>query len=212
MSDTERPAKHRCPNSAITRRKFCAAAAVGSGLVVLAANGCESPNPRLSLGNNVGDDEPLPDPSVDGGSEDSTDLAQSSSSKDMKKSSDLSKPADLTQQPVNNCSGLVECGVAADITDGSAKRYTDNYNYDFFVCRDAAGLYALSSLCTHDYRPVKKQTTRFYCPYHGATFDLNGQKPTKPAYKALEHYAVCVDASGNVQVDYNTVVDPSTRA
>lgn len=166
---------------------------------------CTSENPRLTLGGDVGDDDPNGDPTEDmasaGGS---ADLKSSSSGKDMKN-------ADLTSAPANDCSGLVDCGAATAVADGSATRYTDGNNYDFFLCRDASGLYALSSLCTHDYRPVKKQSTRFYCPYHGATFDLNGQKPSRPAKKALEHYALCVDADGNVTVDYNTVVDPSTR-
>lgn len=186
----------------VSRRQFCGT--VGGLVVITTVSACTGENPRLTLGGDVGDEDPGEDPTAD--------MASSSGSADLKSSSskDMKNP-DLTSTPVNDCSGLVDCGAATAVADGSATRYTDNNNYDFFLCRDAGGLYALSSLCPHDYRPVKKQSTRFYCPYHGATFDLNGQKPTRPAKKALEHYALCVDADGNVTVDYSTVVDPSTR-
>ena len=109
-------------------------------------------------------------------------------------------------------SGVLDAGAASAIAVGSAKHFTDNQNYDLYVCRDSGGLYALSASCTHSGCTVSKQSSRFYCPCHGATFDLNGQHPTSPAFSPLDHYAVCVDGSGTIYVDYNSVVSPSTRS
>ncbi len=105
----------------------------------------------------------------------------------------------------------MNAGPASAIAVGQAKHLTDNVNYDLYVLRDSGGLYALSASCTHAGCTVRKQTTEFYCPCHGATFDLNGQNPTGPAFSPLDHYALCVDSAGNVYVDYNTTVSPTTR-
>jgi Rieske Fe-S protein len=95
---------------------------------------------------------------------------------------------------------------------GTAKHLTDNNNYDLFVCRDSGGLYALTAICTHQGCTVTKQASQFYCPCHGATYDLNGQHQTRPATGPLDHFAICLDQSGNVLVDYNTVVAATTRS
>ena len=60
--------------------------------------------------------------------------------------------------------------------------------------------------------PTRCQSSEFYCPCHGATFALDGSQPTSPAHTALKHYAMCVDASGNVTVDPTTSVRDHDRA
>jgi len=126
--------------------------------------------------------------------------------------SDLGDQPDLTTGQAGGCApGGVNAGLASDIAMGAAKHVTDNNNYDLFVCRDAGGLYALSASCTHSGCTVQKQATRFYCPCHRATFDLNGLHPTSPARTALPHFALCLDDGGNAIVDYNTTVAATTR-
>ncbi len=106
--------------------------------------------------------------------------------------------------------GTINAGPAASIAQGTAK-HLSGAGYSLFICRDAGGLYALDASCTHEGQLLTKQSTKFYCSRHGATFDLNGQNPTSPAFSPLDHYSVCVDASGTVMIDSNTVVAPATR-
>ena len=72
---------------------------------------------------------------------------------------------------------------------------------------------AVSGICTHQGCRLHLDTpaTGYVCPCHGATFDLNGQHPTAPAFSPLDHYSVCVDGSGTIYVNYNSVVSASAR-
>lgn len=108
-----------------------------------------------------------------------------------------------------SCSGTVNAGAATAIVAGSPKYISANKIY---VCRDSAGLYAMSSACTHQGCKLTVEATDFWCNCHGATFDLNGQNPTSPANRPLNHYALCVDSSGDIEINPSQVVDPSTRA
>lgn len=99
-------------------------------------------------------------------------------------------------------------GPASAIMEGSPK-YVSSVNA--YVCRDAGGLYAVSARCTHQGCTVDPDASGFSCPCHGATFDINGQNPTSPAGSPLPHYALCVDSSGDLQIDKSQHVDPSTR-
>ena len=124
---------------------------------------------------------------------------------------DLSQPnpnPDLAQTSGNTCVSGVNGGAAATVTPLAPKYVSAAKAY---VCRDANGLYAMSSLCTHAGCKVTHQSSLFYCPCHGAAFDLNGQNPTSPASSPLEHYEMCVDGAGNVQINTSKTVDASTR-
>src|SRR5206468_2872326 len=113
---------------------------------------------------------------------------------------------------VNSCAGVLNAGAASAIASGAAKHFTDNVNYDLFVCRDSGGLYAMDGICPHAGCTVTHESSQWYCGCHGATWDLNGQHPTSTASSALRHYALCIDGSGNVLVDYNKTVTYTTRA
>jgi nitrite reductase/ring-hydroxylating ferredoxin subunit len=82
-----------------------------------------------------------------------------------------------------------------------------------FICRDRAGLFALTSVCTHQQCDVNFDQTPpgFTCPCHLSTFDFNGAVTHDPATSPLVHFKVSLDTSGNVVVDPNTIVDPATR-
>jgi Rieske Fe-S protein len=118
---------------------------------------------------------------------------------------------DLAQTGTSSCGAAVNAGAASAITAASPK-LVSSAGTAVWVCRDASGLYAMSAACTHAGCTVAHRSAQFFCPCHGATFDLNGQNPTSPARQPLAHYAVCVDASGNMLVDVNTTVSPSQRA
>jgi Rieske Fe-S protein len=191
----------------MSRREFCGLA--GSGLVALSLSACDPGAAKIIVGDGVAPTTSigLGPPPPDGGA---TDLAQNIPHDGATGPNDLAGPQDLAQ--TSNCSGPYNAGAASAITVGAAKHLTDNVNFDLFLCRDSGGLYAMSAQCTHAGATLTHQSTQFHCPAHGATFDLNGQHPTSPAFSPLDHYALCVDGSGNVLIDYNTVVSASTRA
>jgi cytochrome b6-f complex iron-sulfur subunit len=107
------------------------------------------------------------------------------------------------------------CPSTALVTDvptsfavGSATYFDTN---SLFVVRDANGLFALSAICTHQGCTVRKSSGGFFCPCHGATYDLAGNVTGGPAPMALPQFALCVTGDGKVGVDDSTNVDPGTR-
>jgi Rieske Fe-S protein len=80
-----------------------------------------------------------------------------------------------------------------------------------FVLRDAGGLYAMSSICTHRVCTLRAQSSQFYCPCHGARFTLNGAVINGPAALPLAHYVVCMLPNGHVGVDRGHTTAASTR-
>jgi nitrite reductase/ring-hydroxylating ferredoxin subunit len=190
-----------------SRRDFCTGAAAGLGLLVLGLPGCTDVAGRISTGvlepdggsSGTGPDgssgeggKPPPDaghPPHDSGGGPSPDLAQAS-----------------------GCgTGALNAGAASAIVAGTAT-YFSGSGSELFVCRDSGGVYALSARCTHAGARLQQSGSQLYCPRHGATFDLNGQQPTSPAFSPLDHYAVCIDGGGNVMVDPNMIVTANTRA
>jgi Rieske Fe-S protein len=80
-----------------------------------------------------------------------------------------------------------------------------------FIVRDANGLYALTSRCTHQGVTLTPQSTKFHCNAHGADFTLNGAVIDGPTSKALQHYGLCLLSNGNVGLQTANKVDASVR-
>ncbi len=82
--------------------------------------------------------------------------------------------------------------------------------------RDAGGLYAMTSTCTHEGCDMAAEgsigANGVYCGCHGSRFDVNGAVVQGPANVPLAHFAVSVDAAGNVTVDGSAKVSASMRA
>ncbi|HZS40553.1 MAG TPA: Rieske 2Fe-2S domain-containing protein [Polyangia bacterium] len=188
----------------MSRRRFCAAA--GTGLITLGLAACDAGGARISTGaiddNGNGNTDP-------NGNGDSTDMANLGGSTDLAHGGGGSP--DLAHGGGGMCSGTLNAGAASAITVGTAKHFSSN-QYDLFVCRDANGLFTVDSACTHSGCTVRLQSGRWYCPCHGARFNFDGTGPTAPAFSPLPNYEVCVDASGNIIVDFNKTVSPTTRA
>jgi nitrite reductase/ring-hydroxylating ferredoxin subunit len=107
------------------------------------------------------------------------------------------------------CSGTyVDVGAPTTFTMNVPKLVSGS---SVFIVRDANGLYALSSKCTHQGVSLTAQSTRFYCSAHGATFSLVGAVTGGPTSKALQHYSLCTLANGNVGLQTSIKVDASTR-
>jgi nitrite reductase/ring-hydroxylating ferredoxin subunit len=122
---------------------------------------------------------------------------------DMRVVRDLADPS----CPVNN---QLNAGPTSKFAVGGATFF---FCAHVFVLRDAGGLYAMSSACTHDGCDVdfKTVTNDFECPCHQSTFDINGAVTMLPATTPLQHFAVSLDGSGNVIVDLGSDVPPATR-
>ena len=72
------------------------------------------------------------------------------------------------------------------------------------IGRDSGGLYAMTITCTHQGCDVEPSgsgsSVRVRCPCHGSEFNSNGAVTRGPAGAPLAHFAVEVDASGNVTI------------
>jgi Rieske Fe-S protein len=83
------------------------------------------------------------------------------------------------------------------------------------IGRDSLGLYALTLVCTHQgctAAPAGATGARqINCPCHGSQYDSNGNVIRGPAPRPLVHFAVTVDAAGNIVVHTNTQVAATVR-
>jgi len=80
-----------------------------------------------------------------------------------------------------------------------------------YVQRDQAGIYAISTVCTHLGCIVRRVDTGFDCPCHGSRFDRDGRVTRGPAPKSLAWYRVEVMPGGRLVVDRSQVVPPGTK-
>ena len=111
---------------------------------------------------------------------------------------------------VGQCVGTnVDVGLASSFVANVPKAFgSPNY---FFVVRDANGLYALTSKCSHQHVVLTPTSTQFHCNAHGADFTFNGAVIDGPTSKALVHYAMCTLPNGHVGVQTAMTVSASTR-
>jgi Rieske Fe-S protein len=70
------------------------------------------------------------------------------------------------------------------------------------VVRESSTTFAAFSLiCPHQGSTIQPETSRFYCPGHGATFDLNGQWIGGQRTSNMHSYPAVYDATaGSVTV------------
>jgi cytochrome b6-f complex iron-sulfur subunit len=76
--------------------------------------------------------------------------------------------------------------------------------------RDAEGVYAISSVCTHLGCLVKSTADGFECPCHGSHFAMDGTVTRGPAPQPLPWLKV-TGSAGNYTVDEDETVPPGTK-
>jgi Rieske Fe-S protein len=95
--------------------------------------------------------------------------------------------------------------------DGTTRDYRNLGN--FFLIKDAAGIYAMTTICTHMGctvgLPVGGQIT---CPCHGSKYDLSGGNLLGPAVSPLVHLPVTEPSPGaDLVVDTSQTVAATVR-
>jgi len=78
---------------------------------------------------------------------------------------------------------------------------------ELFVVRTSDGIGAFSSRCTHLGCTVRRSSTGFRCPCHGAHFDPMGNVVDGPARQPLAWFAVKVEQDGRLWADLQEPVE-----
>jgi Rieske Fe-S protein len=88
---------------------------------------------------------------------------------------------------------------------GPASEYAADGVYDkgkedgYFVVRQGAKLFAISSICTHRHCMVSAQPDHsFHCKCHGSSFDPNGAVTHGPAIRSLPVLSSSVDSRNHL--------------
>lgn len=178
------------PSGEIDRRGFCQL--LGACVAGLALTGCGGDGDAVHTGpldpvDGGGDDQPGPDGSP--GTIDARLPPDAAQSTCTPSATDVGAPGSFAQ------------GTATLI---SAKRV--------YIVRDANGLYAVSSQCTHNSSATLGVSSgHFRCPRHGAQFQFDGTIISGPVFSPLVHYSLCLLGNGHVAVDTSVHVAASTR-
>ncbi len=121
---------------------------------------------------------------------------------------DAGMTTDASSMATCPTSGVTDVGAATTFVANKPTYFSSG---NFFVCRDSGGLYALTARCTHDGVTIQAETSDFFCPAHGATFDFDGNVTGGPAFTNLVHYAMCTMSNGHVGVIKSQTVSQSQR-
>jgi Rieske Fe-S protein len=117
-------------------------------------------------------------------------------------------PPDTSGSGASCTTGGTDVGDPTTFVTGTPRYFSTG---NFFVVRDAGGLYALTARCTHQGATISAVTNGFHCPRHGAEFDLNGAVTLGPAASPLVHYEMCDLGNGHVGVNIAKTVAATQR-
>jgi cytochrome b6-f complex iron-sulfur subunit len=78
------------------------------------------------------------------------------------------------------------------------------------VFKDAEGIYAVSTICTHLGCVIKPNAEGFECPCHGSRFASNGEVTKGPAPRALPWLKISI-SGGTATIDEGAVVPSGTK-
>jgi cytochrome b6-f complex iron-sulfur subunit len=80
-----------------------------------------------------------------------------------------------------------------------------------YILRDAKGLYAISSICTHLGCTVNAAGDGYECPCHGSKYNSTGYVLKGPAKSPLDRLELSLSDDGKVVIDTSKKVAADTR-
>ncbi len=80
-----------------------------------------------------------------------------------------------------------------------------------YILRDAAGLYAISSICTHLGCTVNMASEGYECPCHGSQYNSTGYVLKGPAKLPLDRLELSLSDDGKVVIDTSKKVAAQVR-
>ena len=115
---------------------------------------------------------------------------------------------DPTEEPASD----VAAGNVSSLPEGTLRPVSGQ---PVAIGRDAGGVYAMTLICTHTQCDMRTDGTvaasGLVCSCHGSEFDGNGAVTKGPATKPLDHYAVEIDAEGEMTIKPGSVVSADAR-
>jgi cytochrome b6-f complex iron-sulfur subunit len=108
--------------------------------------------------------------------------------------------------------GDVEAGNVSALPVGSLRAIGSE---PVCIARDSGGVYAMTLTCTHAGCDIGQTGSvspqGLVCDCHGSEFDANGAVVQGPATQPLDHFAVTVDASGDLTIHGGQTVSATDR-
>jgi len=105
-------------------------------------------------------------------------------------------------------SSKFKIGKPEEFPIGEVKKLDDRRVYIF---AEEAGLYAITSVCTHLGCIVASTDWGFQCPCHGSQFNRDGKVIGGPAPRNLPWLEISRHVDGNLMVDAGREVKPGTK-
>jgi cytochrome b6-f complex iron-sulfur subunit len=119
-----------------------------------------------------------------------------------------SDPGGVGPEPI----GDVAAGNVADLPESSLRAVG---SVPVAIGRDSQGVYALTLTCSHEGCNMAVEGTvaftGIWCACHGARFSANGEVRGGPAPDPLVHFAVEIDAVGDMTIHGDQRVDATVR-
>ena len=105
---------------------------------------------------------------------------------------------------------------AGNVRDLPVSAVTPLSGVALVIARDAAGVYAMSTLCTHAQCDMNGtdgsiSNAELVCSCHGSRFDPNGVPTRGPAGRPLPHYAVTISTEGDIVIMAGSAVGANVR-
>lgn len=102
----------------------------------------------------------------------------------------------------SEASGTFSAGNVSDLPVGTIRAISGQ---PLVIARDAAGLYAMSTICTHEQCNMNSgdgtiSNTGLVCHCHDSSFDVNGNRTAGPASGTLKHYLVTLASDGAISI------------
>jgi nitrite reductase/ring-hydroxylating ferredoxin subunit len=213
-----------------SRRAFCQTAGVGlvtlglaacdPGAGKLAVGGIDNPGPGVGGNGQVADSDGGDDNGNggNGGSGGGGGDGGSGGSGGGGGSGGSGGSVDMAGQPPGDMAHGTNC-TPGSTSAGNKSSYQLNtpkvVSNKYIVVQDSGGFYAMNAICPHAQCTINDFGTAgsVICDCHGAEWTINGengQGPRGAKGSTLQHYALCIDATGNITIT-STKVDTTQR-